>query len=357
MSAPAQTDSVRILRWTTVIGAAVLGNYLCWALALLPVVTCLAAVPVVAGFLAFLLFPPVALTWPSKLLLLGLLLVALSMPTTDWDGRSIWLFRAKRIYLSGDLYAPLDGYAAWSKNDYPTLVASLSASFARCLGFWNEVYPKSANVFVAIPAVLLLASVLRSRAQELLLGCVILFLCGHSLVNGYMDGLLALYFTAAGVLMSRFCGLDGCKRPNASEFPWLVSAGVVIFAILTLLKNEGAVGLLVLAAVATALCRGERRFRDLLLFWVMVAIASIPLICWKVACVRHGIQSNLAEEGIWARLTMRLVRPGDSAAIAGAMLLRIEIILPLCVLLIGRLLGGGGRTWWFPAITCAIYQA
>ncbi len=241
------------------------------------------------------------------------------------------------------------------RTTIPRWWRALSASFARCLGFWNEVFPKSANVFVAIPAVLLLASALRSRAQELLLGSAVLFLCGHSLVNGYMDGLLALYFTAAALIMARLCGLDGCKRPSAQEFPWLVSAGVLVFAILTLLKNEGAVGLMVLAAAATALCRREQRIRDLLRLWAMAAFALIPLFCWKMTCSQFGIQSNLAEEGIWTRLTTRLLQPGDSAAIAWAMLLRIEIILPFCVLLIFRLAGGGGRRWWFPAITCAIY--
>ncbi len=248
MNASMPSDSVRLLRWTSIIGAAVLGNYLCWALALPPAVTNSVAILLVAAVATFLLLPPLSASWPSKLVLLGLLLVALCMPTTDWDGRSMWLFRAKRIFLSGDLYVPLDGYASWSKNDYPALVATVSASFARCLGFWNEVFPKSANIFVAIPAVLLLASALRSRVQELLLGCLIVLLCGHSLVNGYMDGLLALYFTAAGLLMSRLCGLDGCMRPNACEFPWLVAASLMIFSILALLKNEGAVALLVLLA-------------------------------------------------------------------------------------------------------------
>ncbi len=109
--------------------------------------------------------------------------------------------------------------------------------------------------------------------------------------------------------------------------------------------------------VATALCRAKQNSRDLQRLWIMVALALVPLLCWKVACARSGIQSNLAETGIWERLTTRLLRPMESAAIAEEMLFRLEIILPLCLLLICRRVGSAKLTLWFPGLVSGIYSS
>src|SRR5262249_22108097 len=145
---------------------------------------------------------PRSQSFPAMALLLGLLLISLSIPTAMWDARTTWLFHAKRMYLSGSFYEQLDGYPPWSHPDYPSLGPAMMASLARCVGSWNEIFPKSANMLLAIAPVLVLASALRSAIWILAFSCAVVALLGENLVYGNMDGLLALYFTAAAWLIS-----------------------------------------------------------------------------------------------------------------------------------------------------------
>ena len=47
-------------------------------------------------------------------------------------------------------------------NAYPILPASLSATLAKIIGHWNEVFPKTTNIFILLPALLLQCSLLKN---------------------------------------------------------------------------------------------------------------------------------------------------------------------------------------------------
>ncbi len=355
MSARLISDRIRLWRWALVIGSTVLLNYFLWALDVGPAFAGVVVFLLLGEFIIFLGHRPTSPEWPIKLLLVGFLLIMVSSPTPAWDARTTWLFHAKRIFLSGDLYSQLDGYPSWSHSDYPALAAALSASLARWIGIWNEIFPKSANLFVAVPPILILASFLRLLSQKLLLVSGILLFCANNIVNGYMDGLLALHFTAAALITSALCGLDDRTEITPRESTWLVPLGVLVFAAMTLLKNEGALGLLVLTLVGSIFSLARRQFAVTWRLLAMSAIASLPLLLWKLACSRRGIATDLDQVGMAARFWNRLSNPGDVAEIAAAMLLRAEFIAPASLLLACHLLNRGRKMNPFPIVVSALY--
>ena len=78
-----------------------------------------------------------------KLFFLSLLILCLGSALTDWDARSVWLFHAKRIYIDNDLYGGFDNYMPELMNAYPLIAPSLSATLAKLIGHWNEIFPIS----------------------------------------------------------------------------------------------------------------------------------------------------------------------------------------------------------------------
>src|SRR5690606_6935028 len=73
-------------------------------------------------------------------LLLVLLARAVLLPISGWDGRSIWLFQAHRLFAHG--LVPVDELRAastlWSHPDYPLLLPAWLASFSALAPGFDE---------------------------------------------------------------------------------------------------------------------------------------------------------------------------------------------------------------------------
>jgi len=121
-------------------------------------------------------------------------IISLGSPLIEWDARGIWLFHAKRIFFDENVYAQLDNYIPKSHNDYPVLVASLSASLANLINGWNEIFPKFANVLLMTSPFLFLSSILKNKFKELLFVFIIFFIMGKRIIVGEMDMLQSTYF-------------------------------------------------------------------------------------------------------------------------------------------------------------------
>ena len=129
-----------------------------------------------------------------RLFIISLLVLTLGSMTVDWDARSVWGFHAKRIFLDDNLYAGFDKYVPELMNAYPLLPASLSATLAQIIGHWNEIYPKSTNILVLLPALFVQCSFLKNNKSILLWLMFIFLFTARNLVSGLMDGLVAMYF-------------------------------------------------------------------------------------------------------------------------------------------------------------------
>lgn len=273
-----------------------------------------------------------------------LLVLALGSPTDEWDPRSIWMLHAKRIHLENSLYAQLDNYAIFSHNDYPSLMPLWSATAAKVVGHWNEIFPKAAATLLLLPPLLLIARSLRTWWAAGLFAVAVLEVGGRYLVDGYMDAFLAVYAVAALAVAIQ-------PRRDAAQGPWFnLAAYAALSAVLTLIKNEGAVlAILVgLAAVATVLLR-DRRIPCALL--AAFALSMVPLVAWKLAVAGADLGNDLAQSDLKGQLLARLPDLTQSVLILKA-LLRSAAWVPLVLLLVLW-----PRMWRVPAARAALAVA
>ena len=273
-----------------------------------------------------------------------LLVLALGSPTDEWDPRSIWMLHAKRIYLENSLYAQLDGYAIFSHNDYPSLMPLWSATAAKVVGHWNEIFPKAAATLLLLPPLLLIARTLRTWWAAGLFAVAVLEVGGRYLVDGYMDAFLAVYAVAALAVAIQ-------PRSDAAEGAWFnLAAYAALSAVLTLIKNEGAVLAILVAVVAT----GTVLLRDRRMPWGLLAafaVSMLPLLAWKLAVAGADLGNDLAQSDLKGQLLARLPDLAPTVLILKA-LLRSAVWVPLVLLLVLW-----ARTWRVSAARAALLVA
>ena len=232
-----------------------------------------------------------------KFVIISLLILSLGSITVDWDARSMWAFHAKRIFLDNNLYAGFDKYMPELENAYPRLPASLSATLAQIIGHWNEIFPKSTNILVLVPALFVQCSFLKNKKTILLWLMFVLLISGRILVNGSMDGLVAMYFVANCLLIYNLFleenltyGKDSIEI-NQNKMT-LFFAGIFCGIILSLLKNEGLV-MVIFLLMSTFLFKiylKKKITKKEIIFGILVLI---PVFIWKFLTIYNGIYPTM----------------------------------------------------------------
>jgi len=212
-------------------------------------------------------------------------LIILTNPLVAGDARLIWFFHAKRIFWENNYYAQLDGYAPWTHNDYPLLIPSIAASIAKYFGFWNQFLPRVSLIMVLIP-VLLLISVLVSEVSLLLIMSSFLLICGDFLLNGYMDAILAIYYSACCLILLKSFNQDQIDR--AFFIPFFLLVLNLLF-----IKNEGLLGGLILTVIYLLRDLKKNNCSSLLLLLPFI----IYFFIWKIHLIDSYVSSYIFEEG------------------------------------------------------------
>jgi len=223
-----------------------------------------------------------------KIFFLIIIIISLGTPTYEWDPRSIWLFHAKRIFYDNSIFSVVDNYAIFSHNDYPTLAPALAASLASLIGHWNEVFPKLSFSLMFLPPLILIFSFLKST-QYLFFLNIVFFVIGKYLFNGWVDGLVAVYFCISTFLMYILIINNTSQYKN--RILYLLIA-FCFFATLTLIKNEGIALLFVLFVITVLikLAKGDLR-RDVSKL-LLLSFSFLPIILWKYYCYSNGVGYN-----------------------------------------------------------------
>lgn len=232
-----------------------------------------------------------------KIIFILLILLSLGSVTTDWDARSVWMFHAKRIFFDDSLYSGFDNYQPEMMNAYPLLAPALSATLVKIIGHWNEIFPKSTNLLILLPALLIQSSFLKNYKFNLVWLMFVLLFSGRILVNGRTDGLVAMYFVSNCILIySLFINNSHISfiKSNQKESNKLYILITAIFSciILTLLKNEGLV-LMMLILFVTIFLKIIYKMKinkvDLI-FWILV---FSPMVIWKILATYNGVYPRL----------------------------------------------------------------
>ncbi|MBI3940272.1 MAG: hypothetical protein HY315_05515 [Acidobacteria bacterium] len=209
--------------------------------------------------------------FPENWVLLGILTLYLSrvarFPIAGWDGRSIWLFHARQLFLSGmfsraDLLRP--DYD-WSHPDYPVLFPAWLAHFTSLGGTYNERLAGLGIPILLFALVALLWGLLRSqigRWPGAAVTLVIFFGVETLTAGGFVDGILML------LLLVEFAAFVTIPHRSAA---WVAAAAAAH------LKFEGFFLAILIALVASFFHGGlpeRRRWRR----WALpAAIFLTPL--------------------------------------------------------------------------------
>ena len=267
----------------------------------------------------------------AVLILCFLSVMSLGSATDGWDARSIWLFHAKRIYLDNNLLAQFDNYAAYSHNDYPVLLPALSATLAKIIGHWNEVFPKATNILFMAPPLLVIGLIFKPLRYSFLFITGLFSITGSYLINGYMDGILALYVVATLILLA-ILFLGWKDKLNISRWA-LTAATMAHLSILAGIKNEGSMAALIILfclLLSLTIDRVRINLPKLLLVFLPGFILSA---IWLLLCHQYGIVNDVASSGnFMSAFTGRLMDAGSLSLIVIALYYKTWSLLLLLII-------------------------
>ncbi len=257
---------------------------------------------VVASIMAtgcFYLFLETPKKWSIILFFVLISFLCLQTASPDWDARSIWLFRAKKILLENNLYAQLDGYIGHA--DYPAAFPALAASLAYLIDSWNEVFPKAAVLpYILAPLIVISGHFKNSLAIAFLPAAVVLT-CKINLINGYMDGLVALH--AAAIILLQ---LKHSDQSNPQIIHPYLYGGLLFSLLFNLLnlKNEGLAIVVILLFIT--LLTNPFSYKKISVAAYLLALLSYIFI-WKIPVALHQQNTDLFSDGLINRIYFRLI--------------------------------------------------
>ena len=218
-----------------------------------------------------------------KLTLILLTLIILGNPTYQWDAWAIWLFKAKRIYFEQSLFVFFDNYAPWSHNDYPLIAPAFAASLGTLIGGWNNIFPKLAFLLMYFPPLILSVKAFDFRYNLLFL-IITLALFNLEFILGYMDGLVAIYFTFSAYLINEIF------LNNKKSYIYVLIT-FCFLSILSLLKNEGAV--LTAILLSSIIINNLVNKKVIINFdrTIIIFFSLVLFLLWKFLCTQNGIES------------------------------------------------------------------
>jgi len=270
-----------------------------------------------------------------RLFIISLVVLSLGSMTVDWDARSVFGFHAKRIFLDDNLYAGFDKYMSELMNAYPLLPASLSATLAQIIGHWNEIYPKSTNILVLLPALFVQCSFLKNNKSILLWLMFILLFTARNLVSGLMDGLVAMYFvTNCLIIYNLFIEEHLIYGKNSVEINknkiTLFFSGVFCGIILSLLKNEGFV-IIILLLLSTFLfkiyLKKKIRKREI----IFAILVLTPMFVWKLLATYNGVYALAIGFNSFDQIILRLSEINSYKLVFRYLLLNEKFIIALLI--------------------------
>ena len=218
-----------------------------------------------------------------KITFIILTILLLGNATEAWDSWAVWTFKAKRIYFDQSIFGALkDNYAIFQHNDYPLLAPSFAASFGVFFGSWNEIFPKVAFLFIAFPPLILSIKIFINSKLNLIFFCLSLYLINVFFINGFIDGLVSIYFIfSAYLLFNIFIELEGNNLKILNLFCFLT--------MLSLLKNEGILIILILFFSVLLINFLEKKLFSNIKLKIIMFLSLIPVLFWKYLTIKNQI--------------------------------------------------------------------
>ena len=286
-----------------------------------------------------------------KLFFLFLIFIALGEPTHSWDARSIWLFHAKRIFYENSIFYGANNYAPFSHNAYPTIAPALASSFAVLVGHWNEVFPKLSFTLMFLPP-LIISYIFFKNNYYLAFLALLFFTIGNYLFNGWMDGLVAVYFCLSSFLMYILI-VDEKGIYEKNIFLYLLT--FFFFITLTLIKNEGIAMLAILFLITFLIKLYNGELNKYIYRMLLLSFAFIPIFLWKYFCYSNGIYNEFVNSSIVFNILPRIYDIKSYQLIAYFLFLNEKFLIALVFFLISFLLKKNKKLFLFSGLLAVSY--
>ena len=227
----------------------------------------------------------------SKIFILIIFIICLGTPLNDWDGKFIWLFHAKRIFVDNNLYAQLDNYMSWTHNDYPSLIPSLSASIANFFHIWNDNLPKISSAIMLSTMIIFINSLIQDNLLRIIFFSLFLWVTEKTFLSGSVDDILSSYTLCSSLIMY-FLFFKEKYFLNNKKLLFLLFYTFVTLT--TLVKNEGLVIIIILFLSAAFIKKIILNEKINISIYIIFIISLIPIFIWKIKCYNAGIYSDIA---------------------------------------------------------------
>ncbi len=282
-----------------------------------------------------------------KITLIILMIIVLGNPTYSWDAWAIWLFHAKRIFFEQSIIAQLDEYAMWTHNDYPVIAPTFAASLATLVGGWNNIFPKLAFLLMYFPPLILSIKIFNVRYHLLFL-ILALFILNLHFINGYVDGLVAIYFSFSSYLV-----YDIFVNKQNSFYYLLIT--FCFFVILSLLKNEGIVMVTILLSIMIIINISKKEMLQNYKKIIFLLFSLIPILIWKINCINHNIKNDIINYNVPNILTDRIFDYNSFKLIFKFLILDTKFILSIIFILIAFYFTKNKKIFYFSLLVGISY--
>ncbi len=234
-----------------------------------------------------------------KCLIFVFLLLSLGSPTFHFDARWIWLLKGKQIFINNNLdFLREDYFQGLVWQSYPLLGSSLSSSLANIFGYWNEVFPKTFNVILSLPALIYLNSLIKKKINKLVFILIILLILEKSLIIGEMDGLVAIYFVTIFCIFFKKIFKNNFFSKQEDKFIFSKNEKLNIFffvlslVTMTLLKKESIllISILVVPMIICKFYLGKIKLNYKYL--IISLLCFLPLLLWELYLINQSIFST-----------------------------------------------------------------
>jgi len=188
------------------------------------------------------------------------------------------------------------------------------------------------------------------NTQYLIFLSIVFFTIGKFMFNGWLDGLVAIYFGLSAFLMYLLMINTDNFYKNKSLFYYIAFC---FFVSLTLLKNEG-VALLLILFVTTFLIKifkGELK-KDISRL-IFLSFSFLPMILWKLFCYSKGLDD--AHINIDLNLSSKLYDLDSYKLIAYFMLLNEKFVICLAFFLLSFWINWNKEIFRFILIAVLMY--
>ena len=260
-----------------------------------------------------------------KLTLLMLGIIAAGSPPVDWDTWAIWLFHAKRIFIEENFFVTLNNYTNLH-NSYPLIAPSFMASFGNLIQGWNLLLPKFSIYLLYIPPLIYANSIFNNKFNLILL-LITNLIINKFLFNGYIDGLIAIYFSFCVYLIYE---LIFEEKKDIVDFLILY----FFLTILSLLKNEGFVLVLIILSLLFIKNFIDKKKVGKIDKNFFLYLSIFPYLLWKLVSIINGIGTDVVSDAKFERIINYDILMDSILMIFESLFLNFQSLMSFLVLVI-----------------------